>query len=147
MKNKKMVLLFMLIISLNVSAQYAGISVINKGIGVNAGFTANKVNLQAALTFPLYNLENNNTYSLSTGYEINLTNDEKDNYTLTPSVGAALIKSRTWNKMDAVTVHSNIKPMYGLELGKDAFMGRVFLQANYMDGLYYGVGMKVFFNN
>ena len=142
----KIWLCLMLIISLNVNAQYAGVSLINKGISVNAGILANKVAIQAALTLPITNLENSNTYSLTAGYQLNLTNDDKDNYSLTPFVGAALLRSRTWDAKDAMTVHQNIKPMYGAELAKDAFMGRVFINANYSDALYYGIGMKVFFN-
>ena len=146
MKNKKMLLLFMIIISLNVNAQFAGVSVINKGIGVNAGILINNVNIQAGLTFPIVNLENSNTYSLTAGYQLNLTNDDKDNYSFTPLIGAALIKSRTWDAKDAMSVHQNIKAMYGAELGKDSYMGRVFINTNYADALYYGIGMKVFFN-
>lgn len=139
-------LCLILILSLNVNAQYVGVGVINKGICAVTGFTANKINVQAALTFPITNLQNDNTVSLSAGYELNLTNDDKDNYTLTPSIGAALVKSRTWDIKDVMTVHSNIKPILGVEIGKDAFMGRVFIQANYINSMYYGMGMKVFFN-
>ena len=141
-----MVLLFMIIISLNVNAQFAGVSVINKGLGVNAGILTNKVVIQAALTFPIINLENANTYSLSAGYQLNITNDDKDNYSFTPLIGAARIRSRTWNAKDAMSVQQSIKAMYGAEFGKDAYMGRVFINANYSDALYYGIGMKVFFN-
>lgn len=139
------VLLSLALTSTNAKAQYAGVSIINKGIGVNAGILANNVNIQAALTFPIVNLENSNTYSLSAGYQINLTNDDADNYSFTPSIGAALVKSRSWNAKAAVAVNNKIKPMYGAELAKDAFMGRVFIHANYSDALYYGLGMKVFF--
>ena len=139
-------LCLMLIISLNVNAQFAGVSLINKGMSVNAGILADKVAIQAALTFPITNLQNANTYSLTAGYQLNLTNDDADNYSLTPFVGAALLRSRTWDAKDAMTVYQNIKPMYGAELAKDAFMGRVFINANYSDALYYGIGMKVFFN-
>lgn len=139
-------LCLMLILSLHVNAQYAGISIINKGVSVNAGILADKVAIQAALTFPITNLQNANTYSLTAGYQLNLTTYDADNYSFTPSIGAALLRSRTWGAKDAMTVHQNIKPMYGAELAKDAFMGRVYIQANYSDALYYGIGMKVFFN-
>ena len=139
------VLLTLVLISTNANAQYAGVTIINKGIGVNAGILADKVNIQASLTFPIINLENSNTYSLSAGYQINLSNEDVDNYSFTPSIGAAVVKSRTWDAKAAVTVHQKIKLMYGGEVGKDAFMGRVFIQANYSDALYYGIGMKVFF--
>ena len=146
---KLLSIIFLLSLALtttNANAQYAGVTIINKGIGVNAGILADKVNIQASLTFPILNLENSNTYSLTAGYQFNLTNDDVDNYSFTPSIGAAVIRSRTWDAKAAVTVHQNIKPMYGAELGKDAFMGRVFIQANYSDALYCGIGMKVFFN-
>ncbi|MBC7417506.1 MAG: hypothetical protein H7325_05060 [Pedobacter sp.] len=139
------VLLSLALISTNAIAQYAGVSIINKGIGVNAGILANNVNIQAALTFPIVNLENSNTYSLSAGYQINLTNDDADNYSFTPSIGAALVKSRKWDSKAVMTVYEQIKLVYGAELGKDAYMGRVFIHANYSDALYYGLGMKVFF--
>ena len=139
------ILLSLALTSTNTNAQYAGVSVINKGIGVTAGILANKVNIQAALTFPIMNLENSNTYSLSAGYQLNITNDEEDNYSFTPSIGAALVKSRMWDSKAVMTVYEQIKLVYGAELGKDAFMGRVFIHANYSDALYYGVGMKVFF--
>lgn len=143
---RKVWLCLMLLISLNVNAQYAGVSLINKGMSVNAGILADKVAIQAALTFPITNLQNANTYSLTAGYQLNITNDDADNYSFTPFVGAALLRSRTWDAKDAMTVHQNIKPMYGAEIAKDAYMGRVFINANYSDALYYGIGIKVFFN-
>lgn len=143
MKNKKVMLLFMLILSLNVSAQYAGVTVLNKGIGVNVGAFSNKVSMEIGLVFPIMALQNPNVYSLRGGYEI----DFGDNFNFTPVVGAALLKIRTWTFNDAVIVYKAIKPIYGVELGKDAHIGRGFITATFVGkSAYYGLGMKVFFN-
>ena len=138
-----MVLLFMIIISFNVNAQHAGVTVLNKGFGLDVGAVSNNVMMEIGLVFPLIDLQNPNVYSLKGGYEIKFG----DNFNFTPIIGAALLKIRTWNYNDAVVVYKVIKPMYGIELGKDAHIGQGFITAKFIDKtIYYGLGMKVFFN-
>ena len=124
----------MLIASTSVSAQYAGVTVLNNGFGVGVGAISNKVSMEVGIVFPIMDLRNPNIYSLKGGYEFDFGN----NFNFTPIVGAALLK---------VAANKIIKPIYGFELGKDAHIGRGFITATVIaKSVYYGVGMKVIFN-
>jgi len=86
--------------------------------------------------------------SLSFGKQILLSNREEDNYSLTPSIGMANYRVKDFSKYDAgednIIQVSQFKPVYSIELGKDAYMGRMFISASYCRNPYFVVGFKVF---
>lgn len=144
--------LIIIIISFNVHAQgYAGFFVAGKGAGVQMGFVAGTLNVNASLQYPLTTITNPTMYTMSLGRMLLLTNDEADNYSLTPAIGAALHRVKNFeayndNPRAAIPLTSRVYPHYSLQAGKDAHLGRMYVQANYCNGLYLTAGMKVFFN-
>ena len=118
-----------------------------KGVAMTLGYQSEE-GLQVAGG---YNVSVTNALSAdlvygNAGYNILLTHNDEDNFTLTPTVGAAYstVKAYKVKNSDLVTVTA-IKPLFGLELGKDWYMGRLFITANYCDRAYYGIGIKAFF--
>ena len=154
-------IILLLIIHCSVLAQpYIGTSVINKGFGATAGILADKFDLAFNFQRPFTCVMSPTSTSLSLGYMINITNDEEDNYTITPSFGIVNSKFKVivpantrYDKYEDATPYERLKTIrtgnayYNIELGKDAYMGRVFIKSTYFTNhLYYGIGMKVFFN-
>lgn len=80
------------------------------------------------------------------GYNILLTRNDEDNFSLTPTIGAAHSSVQVFDAKDNSTTVKGIKPIFGLELGKDWNMGRLFVSANYCGRAYYGIGIKAFIN-
>jgi hypothetical protein len=79
-----------------------------------------------------------------------ISQKDDDNYSFTPSVGMAWVKSTDFTEYDLNPNKGPVdvvkfKAVYGLEVGKDAHIGRLSLTARYVDRLYWGVNMRVFF--
>lgn len=133
-----------LIISLASLAQvFIGLGLADKGFPMQVGYQ-HKSGLQLATGFkvPLINSStipekgtNAFLYYVSTGYNVFLTG-KTNGFVLTPTVGIARVQylSTDWKQA----------PIYGVELGKDANMGRVFIAANYCKQAYYSVGIKMY---
>ena len=141
------IILAILIISIQVNAQsFLGVSILTKGVGVQIGTLAHKIEISAGVKFPQINQEQHTIYNLSLGKMILLTKHEEDNYSITTSIGIANYKFSSFDAKAERTIHSSIKSIYGLELGKDAFMGRVYVRGLYCANAYLEVGMKIFTN-
>lgn len=159
---KSKLIAIMLILNISVYAQpYIGTSVINKGFGATVGVIAdNRFDVAFNYQQPFICVLSPISTSLSVGYIINITNDEEDNYTITPSFGIVSSKFKIvipantrYDKYEDATPYERIKTIrtgnayYNIELGKDSYMGRVFVKSSYFGNhLYYGIGMRVFFN-
>lgn len=141
-----------IIISLNGHAQgFAGLFATNNGVGIQAGFLASKIDVNASLKFPLADLTSPTIYSLSIGRQLLITQKEADNYSITPSIGIAYTQVKDFTAYDqnpyiAPTNVNEVHTIYSLEAGKDAYLGRVYVQANYCKIFYVNVGMRIFFN-
>lgn len=156
---KQCILLFViLIISLPIFSQgYFGASINKKGVGFQSGFLAGKIDLNAGITFPVTSTTAPTTYNLSAGFMINITQEDEDNFSVTPSVGfgvvnqRVLIKAHQYNPKYGTSLpyESYRKVSTGmlfsqLEIAKDSHMGRVFISGCYTDEVKFSVGMKVF---
>ncbi len=159
MKQIKMIALMVILYCNGFSQAYLGTSLMKNGVSGNIGFLADKVDISFALQFPLTDKLVPTIYSLSIGRMLNITNEEEDNFTVTPAFGFAVI-----NKMEVVPANTfsekygqyfpyeilkntnAIKAYYSLELGKDAYMGRAFIKTVYAERVYYSVGMRLFIN-
>ncbi len=157
----KKVIVFMAMILLwcNAFSQgYIGTSLMNKGIGATAGILAGKADISFNVQFPLTELTVPTILSLSVGRMINLTNnDEGNNYSLTPAFGIATSKVKRivaagqmnkefYDRFSHETLETirKVSTYYSLEVGKDAYLGRVFLRSVYCGNIYYSVGMRLF---
>ena len=144
--------LFLLAIlcSFKSNAQYVGIGGGNKGVTFNAGILADGIQIEASYRTPLFSTEKPEVLSLTIGREILLSNYEEDNFSVTPFIGGASLKYKDFSEYDSppykIQKVSEIKPMYGIELAKDWYAGRVFINSNYCGSVSLSLGMKVMFD-
>ena len=143
------VLTALLLISLPTFAQpYFAIGLQNKGFNMSTGILAEKIDVQIRFKVPLTSAEESKQLSATIGRMILISNNDDDNYLITPSIGAAWLKSTDFTEYDInpnkgpVSIQK-FKPVYALELGKDAYKGRLSLTAQYSDKMYWGVNMRV----
>jgi hypothetical protein len=140
------VLVLLLCFADSFAQPFIGIAATNKGIPVSIGALIDKVEIKGTYIRPFKN--NPSVSSLTLGYQINLTNDEKDNYSITPSIGYSNVRWKDfsqYDKEDIITQVNEFHPAYGLELGKDLFLGRFYLSGNYYNAFYLSVGIKAYF--
>lgn len=128
------------------SQGFIGIGASNKGIPVNFGLLAKKVEIKAGYIRPYPHKPL--VTSLSLGYQFNLTDYEKDNFSITPSIGYSNVRWKDfsrYDKEDIITQVNEFHPAYGLEIGKDLFLGRFYMAGNYYNAFYLSVGIKAYF--
>lgn len=140
-----------LIIAASYCQPFAGLGLTNKGVNFQAGALISGIEITAAAKRPYSRNDIPLIYSLSVGKQILLTDNQEDNYSITPSIGYANYRIKDFTAYDKDPTGatgpvqiSTFTPIYGLELGKDSYMGRVFISANYCKGLYFGMGIKIF---
>lgn len=153
-RKEKTLLAIIILIGFNLPLQaqiqpYIGIGFYTNGIGLNLGAVENNVCYEVGLHKPLvYNDVPTLIYG-KVGYEINLSGKEKDNFTITPSLGISSYMVNDYVNYEhdgSVIKVKSIKSYYSLELGKDWFMGRLFINGGYCGNAFFGAGMKIFFN-
>ena len=149
--SKKMLcLLAMILLWCNAFSQgYLSTYVMRNGVAANIGFLTGKTDINFGVQFPLTEITTPAIYHIGVGRIINLTNHEEGNdYSITPSIGAALLnrKEVVTKPYEYLKTVSKTSAYYSLELGKDAYLGRVFLKTVYCENIYYSVGMRLFLN-
>jgi hypothetical protein len=148
----KNLLSILLIISTTTFAQpYLGVGIQNKGMNMTAGVVAGGMEVNLKYQFPLTRADEKRILSATIGKMVLLSNYDEDNYSATLQVGPAWVKYNDYLKYDAseygeVIAVSEVKPLVGLEIGKDSYMGRISLTASYCMQSYYGASMRIFFN-
>lgn len=142
-----------LIISIpSFSQPYFGIGLQNKGFNMSAGIVADNIDAQIMFKTPLTSAEESKVLSLTIGRMINITNKDEDNYSITPLIGLGWSKYQDFSQYDlddkaAIIDVNKFSGVYGLEIGKDAHVGRISLMGRYCGSkMYYGVTMRVFFS-
>ncbi|MBC7509798.1 MAG: hypothetical protein H7320_13780 [Ferruginibacter sp.] len=81
----------------------------------------------------------------SAGYKILFSHKDDDNFNLTPSIGIGKYFLQLYDAKDQLLEDSkNNKLFLRLEAGKDWYMGRLFISANYCAVWYCSVGIKAF---
>ena len=135
---KKLLLMVCILITVNIQAQtFASFEGTTKGFGMTVGFQSEEgLQIAAGYNVSIINALNADLFYGNAGYNFLLSNYDENNFSLTPTIGIAYssVKVET-NKIDLQTV-TGIKPIYGLELGKDWYMGRLFVSANYCGKAY-----------
>ena len=144
---KKLLLMVCILITVNTYSQpFASFEGTTNGFAMTVGVqTIDGIQISAGYNKPLSSSEKPTLFYGNAGYNIFLSNYDEDNFTLTPTIGAAQSSVKVFDVNDNSTTIKDIKPIYGLELGKDWNMGRLFISANKCIKMFYGIGIKAFF--
>jgi len=135
----------MLFMARSFAQPFLGLGVTNKGANIQAGVWVNDLELSAGYKVPLVHNDIPSIASILAGYRIGKY--------LIPSIGVANYRVKDYTEYNAdptgksaIIQISEIHPLVGLELGLNSYCGRVFAQANYCKGFYFGIGIKMFTN-
>ena len=118
-----------------------GFGATTKGLNMNAGYIVNNIVLSGSYDLPLSSAVKPTIASITIGKQFNLSNYDEDNFTTTISAGIAKINYKTF-VLDKMVQHKYSTPIFALELAKDWYMGRVYIDVKYANGFYGGVGIK-----
>ena len=130
-----------------------GMKLLNNGVGMDIGFLIdNKVDVQLSTMGMTGNNEAAKVTTITAGYRVLLSRNELNNYSVTPSVGYGLYRTKDFtgynNDPSGKTGPKQINlnyPALSINVAKDIHKGQIYLQANYCKSLYYGVGFRVYF--
>lgn len=146
---KKLLLCLLLFASINLVAQpYLSLQATDIGAGLHVGYLKSGIEISAGYNVPFLKTVNPQIFDLSLGKQFLITNYVQDNLTLTLSPGIAYTTKKDfteYNKCGEIITQSGFNPIFKTELGKDFNIGRLFINANYCTGFYFGLGMRVFF--
>jgi len=117
------------------------IGVNNEGLRLGAGFVQEETGAGIALhhNFPLISSEKPNVTVLSALYEWR----NEGGWNVTGLIGGAFHSYTNAGKYLGYNNKTTLS--YGIEIGKDWHMGRLFISSSYSGVLYIGGGMKVMF--
>jgi hypothetical protein len=119
----------------------------NKNIGLSFGVQAQGgLIIDMGYLLPYSAANRPKIANLSIGKVINITNNDEDNFSITPSIGFAYLFYKDFSKqIDGINI-GEFKPIYRLELAKDWYNGRLFISTNYAKDFFVSVGIKAFNN-
>ena len=137
-----------ILITVNTYSQpFASFEGTTKGFAMTVGYQNDEgIHMAAGYNVSITKANSADLFYGNVGYNILLTQHDENNFSLTPTIGAAHSIVQVFDAKDNFTTVKGIKPIFGLELGKDWHMGRLFLSANYCGKAYYGIGIKAFIN-
>jgi hypothetical protein len=147
------IVIALLLVSINVFSQpFLGLSLNNKGMGVQLGCVSNSLEFKAAYKVPFMRRDVPAIASFTIGKMLLLSNKEEDNYAIIPEIGYGYYRVKDFTAYDAdptgktpIMQVDGFKPVYGLSITKDAYLGQSFISATHAaGGLYYSIGMKFF---
>ncbi len=149
---KAIITITAILISLTAMSQpFLGLQVNNKGGTVQLGALIETVEITASYKTPFSREDVAKVASLSIGKVVFLTKNDEDNYSISLHAGYANYRIKDFAAYDAdgtgktgITQINEYRPVFGVEAGKDIYLGRVFISANYCKGMWYGVGIKMF---
>ena len=147
---KKIIFISLTIISLNAYAQpWLGMGIGNT-VNANAGILVKQIEISAAYQHPFSRADKPAIASLSIGKQLLLSNYDEDNFSLTTSAGVAFhsykdMAAYNSGESDKITKVKEVKAIYGMEIGKDKYLGRYYINIQYSNRLMYGAGIKFFF--
>lgn len=137
-----MKLLLLLFISASSQAQvFTEIGLSNNGIQLGAGVVEGKLGIMGKYHNPIVSAEKAAVSYLGALYQHSFS--DKDAFTITATAGVASYNYTDGGKM--LGYKNSIGWGAGIEGGKDWHMGRLFVSGYWMNRVYIGAGMKVFF--
>lgn len=146
-----MFLLVILFSSLIINAQpFLSIAATSKGAGLSVGYLDDRTGTEFSAGYNTHFIKADvpALFYFCLGKKMVLSPDEINNYSLTTSIGYAFYSAKDFSNYEkdygAVIQVKKTKPWFGLELGKDSHLGRLYLCANYCSNTFYGAGLRVF---
>ena len=117
--------------------------------------------------FSMSHVDKPSILSITVGKQILITDYDDDNFSITPTIGYGYLRWKDFSKYDAATYPTGpppnlatgaplpisnkeiiemteFKPVFGFEIAKDSYMGRVGLNANWCKEYYFGINLRVF---
>jgi hypothetical protein len=140
-----------LFVSGSIQAQpYLSFKGTTKGAGPSIGYLEKNsgIEFNAGYNVPVLKTGLPTILNISLGKQVLLTHKEKDNLSFIFSVGCAHYSISDFSNYDKsggredIVQIKKIKPICGVELGKDWYLGCLFLSVSYCDGAILGVGLK-----
>jgi len=141
----------------------------NKGIETSIGALSKDGGFESTLSykFSMSRADKPGILSITVGKQILITNYDDDNYSITPTIGYGYLHWKDFSKYEAATYPTRpttniaagaplpisydeimemkeFKPVFGFEIAKDSYMGRVGLTANWCKEYYFGINLRVF---
>lgn len=131
---------------------FLSIAATSKGAGFSIGYLASQSGIELNAGYNVHPTSEDvpALFNLSVGKRMLLSHQEKDNFSITPSIGYAAYSVKDFTEFYKDEMSGEIlqvkavKPIYSLELGKDWHLGRVFVNANYCDKAFFGIGLRAF---
>ncbi len=167
MKQLTLLAIFLILRSVTFPQPFLKFAATNKGLECSIGAISGDGGFESTLSykFSMTRVDKPQIVSITIGKQILLTHEEEDNYSITPVVGYGYLRWKDFSLYDAA-IPSNTgsaaggplpevynegimsmregRPVFGLELGKDSYMGRVGLTANWCKDFYFGVNLRIF---
>lgn len=130
---------------------FLGLGMTNKGPSMQLGAMSDKIEISASYRRPMVRNDTYSILSFQIGRQILITRKDEDNYSFTPSIGYGYLRKKDFteynmNRLSDAHIENIavFAPVYSLEFGKDAYLGRAFISANYCKELYFSIGIKMF---
>lgn len=136
-----------ILITVNTYSQpFASFEGTTKGVAMTLGYQSySGLQIAGGYNVPFTNSTHATLVYANVGYNYILDNEDQDNFSLTPTIGIAHSSVQVFDTRDNPITIVSVRPIYGMEFGKDWHMGRLFVSANYCQKFYYGIGIKAFF--
>lgn len=131
---------------------FASFTTNTKNVGLSIGYLEEQSGIEVSTGYhvPVLRTDRPWIFDLSLGKRILLSQNEKDNFSITPSIGYAQYSIKDFSAYDNEKEGGDIKqikeirPVYKLELGKDWHLGRLYISANYCKSPFLGIGIRAF---
>jgi len=143
-----LIVIGLVIISFPCKSQvYLGISGTNKGTSQTIGWLSDiGIDLNVNYKSSLLKADVARILSFNIGKRIELS---QNNFNVTPYIGIANYRNKDFRAYDIDRKNEVIQInetglIYRLELGKDWYMGRLYIEGTYCNGFYFGAGIKAF---
>jgi hypothetical protein len=169
---KKNTLLLLCVISgVTLSAQpFIKFAATNKGFETSIGALSKDGGIESTLSykFSMIQADKPSILSIAVGKQILISGYDENNYSITPTIGYGYLHWKDFSKYDAaecpppnslppgtsagplpivddaIIEMKAYKPVFGVEVGKDSYMGRVGLTANWCNEFYFGINLRIF---
>lgn len=131
---------------------FLSVTATTKGAGLSAGYLEARSGMELSTGYhvPVIRADWPRIFNISLGNRILISRKEKDNFNITPSIGYAVYSIKDLSvyengkETDGIVQVKEIRAIYGLELGKDLRLGRIYVSAKYCKKAFWGIGMRAF---
>ncbi|MEO5889852.1 MAG: hypothetical protein ABIQ31_06335 [Ferruginibacter sp.] len=150
---KHLFLAFGILSAVSLQAQpFLSVAGTTKGAGFALGYLDSESGIEFNLGYnvPILRADRPRLLDFSVGKKFLLSHKDEDNISLTSSVGYALYSVKDFSAYEldkeygAIIQIKKIKAIFGLELGKDWYLGRLYVSGHYCGNPFLSIGMRAF---